>query len=381
MAPVPERRRRTQRRDRSAQLTVFAFAVVVGLVAAVAGTPRFGNDRAGATAVDGRVRAPASTLPPRTLLFGHLAPGRRLDLLVAFAWDRGANTGSAILIPSTLMVEVPSLGPEALADVPALASTRMLETVVENTLGVAFDGTVLVNDAQLARVLAPAGPMTVDFPDATRIDDDAGVLTFQSGRHRVEPSEAMRLLAGTTHDELAHLVTVAAVLDGWRDALTARTVARATVAVDRRLLPLTIASGATVQDSTLPVERLSSGDEERFRVRTPDAFTLLQRSMPWALIATGQRPRVEVLNGVGAVGLTQAVAAKIVPAGGEVTLTGNVPGFGVKRTQVVYYRDDARRAARRFAAALGVGRVVAAADAIDVVDVTVIVGKDFPTSN
>jgi hypothetical protein len=171
------------------------------------------------------------------------------------------------------------------------------------------------------------------------------------------------------------------VLDGWRDALTRRKVARATVAVDRRLLPVTISAGATVQDSTLPVERLASGDEERFRVRAPDAFTLLQRAMPWAVIANGKRPRVEVLNGVGAVGLTQAVAAKVVPAGGEVTLTGNVPGFGVKRTKVVYYRDGAERTARHLAAALGVGKVVRAADAINVVDVTVIVGKDFRTSN
>jgi hypothetical protein len=83
------------------------------------------------------------------------------------------------------------------------------------------------------------------------------------------------------------------------------------------------------------------------------------------------------LNGVGSVGLTQAVAARIVPAGGEVTLTGNVPGFGVAATKVVYYRAGARDDARRFAKALGVGKVIRAADAIDVVDVTVVVGKDF----
>jgi LytR cell envelope-related transcriptional attenuator len=379
MAPVQERRRRNQRRDRSAQYAVLVFAVLAGLIAAIAGTPRFGNDAAATTAVGEHVRIPASMLPPRTLLFGHIAPNRRLDLLVAFAWDRGANTGSAVLIPSTTMVEVPSLGPQTLADVPSIASTRLLETVVENALGIDVDGTVLVNDAKLARLLAPAGRLTVDFPDATRIDDSAGVLTFQSGKQRVEPSEAMRLLAGTTKDELSHLVSVAAVLDGWRNALTRKAVARATVAVDQRLLPLTISAGATVQNSTLPVERLSSGGAERFRVRAPDAFTLLQRSMPWAVIAKGQRPRVEVLNGVGAVGLTQAVATKVVPAGGEVTLTGNVPGFGVAQTKVVYYRDDARRAAQRLAAALGVGRVVRGADAIDVVDVTVIVGKDFRT--
>jgi hypothetical protein len=98
------------------------------------------------------------------------------------------------------------------------------------------------------------------------------------------------------------------------------------------------------------------------------------------MLAEGTRPRVELLNGVGGVGITQRVAGIVVPAGGEVTLTGNVPGFGVNRTRVVYYRPEARAAAARLAKALRVGEVVPAADAIDVVDVTIIVGRDFERS-
>ena len=187
----------------------------------------------------------------------------------------------------------------------------------------------------------------------------------------------MRLLAGKGTDDLSHLVTVGAVLDGWRTALSRRPVANATVQVDQRVLPLAIGAAARVQTSTLPVERLSTSGEDRFRLREDDATDLLHKAFPWAVIASGERPRVELLNGVGGVGVTQGVASRIVPAGGEVTLTGNVPGFGVATTKVVYYRPGARDAAQRFAKALGVGEVVRAAEPIDVVDVTVVVGKDF----
>jgi hypothetical protein len=83
------------------------------------------------------------------------------------------------------------------------------------------------------------------------------------------------------------------------------------------------------------------------------------------------------LNGTGAIALTQAVAERIVPAGGEITLTGNVPGFGVRHTSVVYYRKSDLPAARRVAAALGVGSVAEGNVPLDVVDLTVVVGADF----
>jgi hypothetical protein len=86
---------------------------------------------------------------------------------------------------------------------------------------------------------------------------------------------------------------------------------------------------------------------------------------------------VELLNGTGEVGITQQVARKIVPAGGEVRLTGNVPGFGVKETRVVYYRDESRSAAEQMLRALGVGKIARGEQQVDVVDVTVVVGADW----
>jgi hypothetical protein len=380
--PRTDGRRGQRRRDRSAQFAVLAAAIVIGLLAAIAGSPRDAtadaNDRASSPST--AHTAATAQLPAHTLLLGHVAPDGRLDLLVAYGWAQGARTGTAVMIPANTMVEVPSLGPQALADVPRLASPKLLRIVIENALGVHFDGQVLLDDDELAAVLAPAGAFKVDFPAAARVDDSAGTIAFRPGKQRIDAPTAMRLLVGKGGDELSHLITVGAVIDGWQHALRRKAVADATVQTDPRFLAVTIGAKATMQTSTLPVERLATGGAERFRVRADDADGLLRDAFSWAMIAKGTRPRVELLNGVGSVGLTQAVAARIVPAGGEVTLTGNVPGFGVEQTKVVYYRPDARDDARRFAKALGVGQVVRAADAIDVVDVTVIAGKDYQPS-
>ena len=62
------------------------------------------------------------------------------------------------------------------------------------------------------------------------------------------------------------------------------------------------------------------------------------------------------------------------------TLTGNVPTFGVADTQVVYYRDADRGEAQRLLAALDCGSLKKADRAIGVVDVTIVAGADcFPT--
>jgi hypothetical protein len=100
---------------------------------------------------------------------------------------------------------------------------------------------------------------------------------------------------------------------------------------------------------------------------------------PSARAAAAARPRVQILNGTGELELAQRVAQKLVPAGIEVTLTGNANPLGQRQTQVIYYEADKRAMAQKVRDALGVGVLVRNRNRTDVVDVTVIVGKDFPT--
>ena len=88
------------------------------------------------------------------------------------------------------------------------------------------------------------------------------------------------------------------------------------------------------------------------------------------------RPRVQVLNGSGGVDLADAVRAKL-GAGFDVRLTGNAANFNYDRTEIVFYHRDQEPTADRVRHLLGVGTLVLSRRPLDVVDVTVIVGKDF----
>jgi len=199
-----------------------------------------------------------------------------------------------------------------------------------------------------------------------------------SGTQELDAATAARVLTATQPgSELDRLVTVQDVLDAWMARLGDERAAAATVA-KRPELGVLVDAGASAphRTDTLPVESIATGGGERFEVRRDALARYVNGAFANALLApAGERPRVEILNGTGAVGVAQGAAAKVVPAGGEVTLTGNVPGFGVATTQVVYYRDAQRADAQRL---LGCGVLKKATTAIGVVDVTVIVGADCP---
>jgi hypothetical protein len=90
-----------------------------------------------------------------------------------------------------------------------------------------------------------------------------------------------------------------------------------------------------------------------------------------------QRTRVQILNGTGAIGASPRVAKKLVPAGARVVLSGNADSFAYAQTQIVFYDRSQQQAAARIRQALGTGRLVLSRQPLDVVDVTVIIGKDF----
>ena len=64
-------------------------------------------------------------------------------------------------------------------------------------------------------------------------------------------------------------------------------------------------------------------------------------------------------------------------AGFDVRLTGNAARFDHAETQVVFYDRKQQAVAERVRDALGMGKLVLSRNPLDVVDVTIIVGKDF----
>ncbi len=346
------------------------LAVVVGFGALIRA-----NDDTGTTKA-ARAGTAGATHTGSTLLIGHRGADGRIDVLMLVGATRRAS--SVLLLPVATQVEVPSLGPQVLADLANEGGTGLLQTTIENVLGVDVGKTVMFDDATLNAALAAAAPLPVDLH---RSVDFAGSAdpAVPAGAHKMATGEAARLLvAQQPGSELDRLVTVQDVMDGWLQRLRNPSVARRTAALQPALAGLVAASKPSDRRTdTLPVESVATGGSERFGARAGDVRRYVQSAFPDALLNGGaRRPRVEVLNGTGAVGLAQTIAGRIVPAGGQVTLTGNVTNFGLKDTQVVYYESRDRAAAQRMLHALGCGTLKSAETPIGVVDVTILAGAD-----
>ncbi len=292
---------------------------------------------------------------------------------------REGSRGSVLLIPGATQLDVPSLGVGTLNEVPVDDNGARLANSVENVLGVKVSRTVFVDDAGLTAILGPAAPIAITLSAPVELLDHP--VKYQAGGQAVSAAQASELLSGLQAvNELDRLVTASAVMSGWLERLHDPAIGKATLALQPDLAPLVATAAAPEHRlDTLAVDSISTGGGERFAVREADLADYTKRAFPQARLgAAGVRPRVEILNGTGALGVAQAVADKVVPAGGKVTLTENFPGFGVPTTQVVYYSDQWQSAAQRLLSAMGCGSLRKAGKEVGIADVTILVGSDCP---
>lgn len=371
----------TSRQARRARAERRRFWIMLGVVAVLLGAAVLAGEVIRSDSDEGPGRDGAAAAQPapaaaNTLLLGHRGADGRLDALLLVGSAKAA--ASVLLLPVGTQLEVPSLGPQTLADLPNEGDTSLLETTVENLLGVKVAKSLIVDDAGLNAALAPASPMDVELSREVQFEGSAeGIIS--PGRRRTSTGQAARLLvAKQPGSELDRLVTVQDVLDAWLVQLRNPSTARATLHDQPELAPLVaLARRSDRRTDTLPVESVTTAGDEGFKPRAADVAEYVAAAFPDALLApAGRRPRVEILNGTGAVGLAQTIAAQIVPAGGQVTLAGNLREFGLEETQVVYYRPADRAAAQRLLRALGCGSLKQADKEIGVVDVTILAGAD-----
>jgi hypothetical protein len=371
-------RRRSLRRH----VVVLGCAALAGTLAAVtASAPSLDAATPPPTTAAGPFADPDPERPPAMLrLFAHADPGGTLDLVAFIGAAAGAADGVvALLAPSTL-VEVPSLGARTVAELGSLGDASLLELALENALGVEVDGVDVVDDDRLTAALAPVATLEVELHRAVSVEDERGLLSLPGGAQTVSSADAMRVLTSETEaGELDRLVVAQAILDAWRIALRDPGVLEPSLVAEPAVAGLVRVAAGNVRYVSVPVERLTaSTGQELYGLARADVRGAMRRAFPWALHNGGEpRPRVELLNGTGGVGVTLDVARIVVPAGGEVTLTGNVPGFGVDESVVVYYRDEGRPAAEMVLQALGTGRLALADQPLGVVDVTVVIGADL----
>jgi CBS domain-containing protein len=194
----------TVSRHRRRVTTTWAFvAAVVGVVAAVAlgaaGYVAIANTTDGEV-VGGGVREVTFPATPTASLAvldnaGHLAS---LAVLVARPDDGDEPGRGGTVVPIPISADASGgFGDERLplGETVALFGPESLTDEVPNLLGVGVDGLVVVDEQELAQLLAPLGPIAVDLPTAVR--DSSGRQLAAAGPQTLDPDEVAAVLSAT----------------------------------------------------------------------------------------------------------------------------------------------------------------------------------------
>lgn len=383
--PPPSRReRRREQRRRRRQRRVRFLLVVVLVAAAAAGVVLATRHKPSPPRRDRAAVRPAPKMS--TVLFAYQAANREAQLLILFGIAQKGSQGSALLIPPSTQVEIPSFGSGPVGSSLRRGGARLLQMSLANALGIDVGPVVVFDEAGLTSVFQPVEPLDVNLPNSQDAGGDGAGLTT---------SEVVNLLITTQGDstELDHQVVAHEVFAAWLQALRksatfenvlASLPAPAGVGADDaaaragviRLLRALV--GSDVRFDTVPVNDIGALGSEAYQLQRDQLRQTMTRDFPGGLLGGAVRPRVEILNGVGGVGVAQAVTARLLRSGVEVVISGNANHFGYAQTVVFYDKAEDRRTAERIVAALGVGKIQRLRP-VSSASVSVIVGADFKT--
>lgn len=378
-----------------AVVVVGALAVVgLGRLGGGAGTPGPGPSATADPAGDRQSTVVLAT-------FEEAGPQPALRHIVVLAADAesagGPSAGTVLLVPPGVVADVPGRGLLPLRRAFAFGGPGLLDATLDNLLGVDFDRTVGISRGEWATLFTRFGGLTVEVPRVLRGDGGDGPVRFETGEQYLDgPRVAEYLTIPAGQSELDRLTRARRVID--------RMLAVAQAEPER--LEAVFADGAAMLDTpdpeavrdvlarlaalraedrvvsrTLPVSPIAEGegtyrmDEERATTLIADRFV---ESVPDRSGEPGRE--LQILNGNGIPGIGQQVAERLIPAGFEVVLTGNADSFDHPRTRILIYSDDPeqRRIAAEIRELLGVGEIQRSETPQSVVDVTIIVGRDFP---
>ena len=369
-----QRKRRERRLELTAAIAIVALALVVFLIVSA-----LVSGHGARPAKHGPAALPAKASIPPVLLAQRDANGKAVSLtvLVPAANDRG---GSLVLIPPGTMTEVASADLQAIGATLATGGPAQLQTTVQNLLGTSLAETTALDDAGLTAMVTPAGPLTVVLPERVeRVGTSGSVdVVFAAGPNKVAPGDVPRLLSlkGQGND-LSRLARHQAFWEAWLARMHDQPSAIPATPPGLHRAIVALVAGA-VRTRVVPVTSLGTTQEdgELYKVDQAEMAQMVADTFPAARTATGARPTVQILNGTGAIGLSQRVQDRLGP-GFEVKLTGNAASFSYAGTQVVFYDRAKQALAEQVQKQLGIGQLVFSRNPIDVVDVTIVVGKDF----
>lgn len=349
-------------------------------------------------AVEAGVRQPSVVL----MTHDETDPSGQANGLAVLAYDRETEQGTIVLVPTATVADVPGHGTFPLREAFALGREPLVDVTLANLLGVQFDTSASLSRQGWAVLLDRVGGYEVDVRSQLVVRDTDGgddQVRFEPGPQRLDGERLAELLTfrGPGETELEALPRVQQVLVGLLEHIAAEPGVLDEVfedgapmieTSDPDLVQAVLAALADaraddrVTTLTLPVSPLDSTDQDAYRLDRARTDALVEDQLASSRPADGAGAgrRVQILNGKGVPGIGQAVAEALGDGGYRVVLTGNADHFGYETTRIVIYGESEEQltVARDVRDRLGVGEIERSETPQSVVDVTIVVGEDFP---
>lgn len=399
-----KRAARANRAHRAAKVFLGLFALAAVAMAVAWALTTFVIDADRNAHAPSPIETPTAVLgnTQPTLVIASYEDGRpgRADLVMLLAVSRTTGQGTIVLVPPNVLAEVPGEGLLRLGDTLRDGDASLLELSLANLLGLHLDGGASISDRGWTTLFNRIGGLTLDVPaQLVEVGDDGHrTVRFQPGVQHLDGQRVAQFLTfrQATESELQRLPRVQQVLEALLDRMAQEPdladrlfdgevpLAGADPAEVRFILESLAAARANdmLEVRSLQVSSIGSGDQVSYRINEArvEAMTdeRLAESRP-ATAGEGGR-RLQVLNGNGIPGVGQQVAERLRPGGFRLVESGNAASFDVPVTRIIVYRQDPAqlRAAREIQELLGVGQIEVSEVPVSVVDITIIVGLDFP---
>ena len=327
---------------------------------------------------------------------------RQADTLTLFSLGGGAQP-YALMIPPSALTEIPGYGFDAISKSLSFGRIPLSDVTVENLLGVRVDHIEVVDDAAFARLIDRMGGIRIRVPGALMQPDGAGRLVplFGAGEQKLSGKKTVSYLTfqGTDETELSRLARVQQVWEamfapyaGDKAAGLAKLIAGLGNGLDgdegvgrfaRFLASFASVPSASRTYDVVPVTPVGGGgDQGALRVDNRELEALVGKYLAGSAPGIGPRPRLQLLNGNGTPEAGIAAAQRLVPEGFWLVDSGNARSFDFAETKIVVYVNDeaTMAAAAEVRRLLGVGQVELSRSPNTSIDVTVVIGKDYPAA-
>ncbi|MEX2550327.1 MAG: LCP family protein [Nitriliruptoraceae bacterium] len=324
--------------------------------------------------------------------------------ITVLAHDQETGQGTLLLVPVATVVDVPGHGTFPLSEVHDLGGASLVRVSLANLLGIPFDGVLTLSKEAWATILDRIGSTEVTIDRRLREPPTAGTaVRFEPGTHVLDGVGLASYLTARAEGEteLEALPRLQQVLTALLDRVAAeRTLSvelpsllvergqveggEAEVDVVAALLDRLATARAEdrITTVTLPVSPLGDGRDDRYRVDAERAEQLVVDRFAGARPedAIGAGTGVQILNGNGMPRVGQRIAERLSGGGYRIIVTGDADRSTYETTRVVVNEatEEQLAVARDIVERLGAGEVERAATPSSVVDITIVVGGDFP---